>query len=214
MREASRTALAMVRATTLPATFESTHRLPSCSNCLFTISIPTDNTYAPKCFMLNPTSTYPPTHPTPLASSLAMLQHNTTRHSTARRERRRLLTLPNLPNPRLQPFLSSHPHPYHPHLKPSTLASLIPLKPHTHAVSTPQHRQPAARHGTSGSGKGAAWRLQSDAARQRGSHASRVCGAGDVDRDADTDTKHEDGDQDRQFRRLRHTSYNDRTVWL
>jgi hypothetical protein len=103
-REASRIALAVVRATTLPVTSESTHRLPSCSCCLFTFSIHSNNVqmFHAEYHLHLPTHRSNISH---VLSHHATAQRNTTRHDVT------AASLPYLSYPRYLTTLLITPFP-------------------------------------------------------------------------------------------------------
>jgi hypothetical protein len=186
MREASRTALAMVRATTLPATFESTHRLPSCSSCLFTIPIHSNNAFGLDISRWVPPP--PTTHPS--NTSRVLPCHVTAQYDAAQNDVTAAASLPCLPYLRYlttlliipSPSLSSPSQTQHP-------SHLSSLSDHTSTpsarLSTPQHASAqatgsAARYVRQRQGSGVALAVRrSAAARQlcikglwRGRHRS------------------------------------------
>jgi hypothetical protein len=167
LRRMIRTAHVMVRAATLPVTSESTHRLPLCSSCLFTLSIHSNNAYS-----LNISRWIP--HPlihTPikhLSRTLTTPQHNAIRHDTTRHDVT-AASLPYLSYPRhLTTLLITHPHPYHPHPKPSTPHISHPhLKPPHHARrqhASAQATGSAARYVRQRQGSGVALAVRRSAA--------------------------------------------------
>jgi hypothetical protein len=201
LRRMIRTALAMVRAATLLVTDGLTRRLPSCSSCLVTFSIHSNNAQVPT-HRSNTSRVYSPRH--------SATQYDTTRHDVTAASLhclsypRYLTTLLITPSPSpSSPSQTQHPHISHPS------QTATPRTPSAR-LSTGDRQRGTVRPAAARERRGARCQTQRGS---EASHASRVCGAGDVDGDADTDTKHYDGDQDRQFRRLRHTTYNDGTVW-
>jgi hypothetical protein len=204
----------MVRATTLAVTSESTHRLPPCSSCLFTFPIHSNNAYG-----LNISRWVPRLLPTHRSNTSRVhsprhsaTQYDTTRHDTTRRDRR-LLTLPILPPLSYDP--SYHPIPIPipiiPIPNPAPLASLIPISNPTPS-HLPSPRTPSARLSTGNRQRGtvrpaaARERRGARCQTQRGSEAAThqgfVARVTIATLTQIPDTK--DGDQDRQFRRLRH----------
>jgi hypothetical protein len=167
----------MVRATTLPVTSESTHRLPSCNICLLTISIHSNN-----AFGLNISRCIPPlhTHPHPSSTPRILSRHvtaqrNTTRHDTTQHDVT-AASLPYLPYLRYLTTLLTTPSPSPSSLSqnPASLTSLIPISnpipPISHPSQTATHprRQhasaqatgPAARYVRQRQGRGVALRSQ------------------------------------------------------
>jgi hypothetical protein len=197
----------MVRAATLPVTSESTHRLPSCSSCLFTFSIHSNNAqmfHAESHLHLpthrsNTSRVHSPRH--------SATQRNTTRHDVTAASLPYLSYSRHLTTLLITPSLSSPSQTQHPHIShPSQTAT--PRTPSAR-LSTGNRQRGTVRPAAARERRGA--RSQTQRGSEAAMHQGFVARATIVMLTQIPDTK--DGDQDRQFRRLRHTTYNDGTVW-